>query len=234
MIAILRRELGAYFSSPIGYVFLAAIYIFAGFFFFSTAVLYNSPDLRMTFSNLFLVVMVLIPLLTMRLLSEDKKHKTDQLLLTAPVSLISLVCGKVLAAFVVYLAGIAVTLLFAFTTALFVTPEWAVMLGHFVGLALLGLAMITIGTFISATTENQVVAAVGAFVASLFLMLIDTFAPLIPVSWLSSFVADLSFLSHYNSFTLGVLKLPDILFFISVCVVFLFLTVRVFEKRRWG
>lgn len=234
MTAILRRELGAYFSSPIGYVFLAAIYIFAGFFFFSTALLYNSPDLRMTFSSLFMVVMVLIPLLTMRLLSEDKKYKTDQLLLTAPLSLVSLVCGKVLAAFVVYLFGIAVTLLFAFVTALFVTPEWAVILGHFVGLALLGLAMITIGAFISATTENQVVAAVGAFVASLFLMLIDTLAPLIPIGWLSSFVASLSFLSHYNSFTLGVLKLSDILFFLSVCVVFLFLTVRVFEKRRWS
>jgi ABC-2 type transport system permease protein len=155
-------------------------------------------------------------------------------LLTAPIGLVALVTGKVLAAFVVYLAGIVVTLAFALTTAFFVTPDWAVIIGNFIGLSLLGLALITIGAFISSTTENQVVAAVGTFGVGLFFLLIDMVSPLMPVAWMSTAIDSISFLSRYQSFTLGILNFSDVLFFLSVCVVFVFLTVRVFEKRRWG
>ena len=125
----------------------------------------NSTDVTPVFSSLFLILLILIPLLTMRLLSEEKKQKTDQLLLTSPVSLSGLVYGKFLAAFCIYAMGIAVTLVYSVILAGFASPQWMVVAGNILGALLLGFAMISIGLFISSLTENQMIAAVGSFAA---------------------------------------------------------------------
>lgn len=112
MLAILKRELSSYFTSPIGYVFLAVFYFFSGMFFYS--VLYsNSTDISYVFSGMFTVLLFVVPLLTMRLMSEEKKQKTDQLLLTSPVSLTGLVLGKFLAAVCMYAIALAVTVVYS-------------------------------------------------------------------------------------------------------------------------
>lgn len=138
MLAVLKRELNAYFSSAIGYVYLAVFYIFAGYFFFAGSLAYGLAELTGVFSSIFTLVMFLIPILTMRLMSEDKKQKTDQLLLTSPLSLLSLVAGKFLAAFLVFAMGVAVTLLYGFVLAMFVAVDWAVIIGNVFGLLLPG------------------------------------------------------------------------------------------------
>lgn len=234
MFAIFRRELKSYFSSPIAYIYIAVFYALASFYFFGTVLVGNSTNLSYVFSSLFTISIFMIPALTMRLMSEDMKYKTDQALLTAPVSLPGIVLGKYLAALVVYLIGIAITLVFAVIIAVFTPPDWAVVFGHFIGLFLLGAALIAIGLFISSLTENQVIAAVGGFVAGFALMLVDSLTSLVDSAVWQDIISGISFTSRYQSFTVGLLDFADIVFFLSVCAAFLFFTVRVFEKRRWS
>lgn len=234
MSAIFRREVSAYFTSPIGYLFISVFYLFGGYFFFSYNLYGNTNDLRALFGALFNIVVFLMPILTMRLLSEDKRQRTDQALLTAPISLFSLVMGKYLAALLVFLAALSSTLLVAFTVSLFTAPDWALVLGHFIGIFLLGAALIAIGMFISALTENQVIAAVGGFCVGFALILVDSLTPIVTQTALKRLVAGISFYNRYQNFTLGILNFADVLFFFSFAALFVFLTIRVFEKRRWS
>lgn len=130
----MRRELNSYFSSAIGYIFLAVFYLFAGYFFFFVNVMSGTADMTNTFGSLFSIILFIVPILTMRLMSEDKKLKTDQLLLTSPVSIPGLVMGKLLAALVIYTIGVAITLVEAFVIGLFVAPDWAIIVANFFGL----------------------------------------------------------------------------------------------------
>ena len=233
MFAILKREMQNYFASPIGYIFLAVFYFFAGMFF--SSVLYsNTTDITYVFSSLFTVLIFIIPLLTMRSMSEDKKQKTDQLLLTSPLNLTGLVVGKFLAAFLMYCIALAVTVVYALILATFAAPEWTVVVGNIFGALILGAALISIGVFISSLTENQLIAAVGSFAVMMFIMMIDGFASLIPVDFISNIILSLSFMSRYEDFVAGILNISNVLFFVSIAVVFIFLTVRVLEKRRWS
>lgn len=233
MTAILKREINAYFDSPLGYVFVAVYYLFAGYFFLLYNLYGNSTDMRALFEMMFTVTLFLIPVLTMRLMSEDRKARTDQLLLMAPVSGTAIVAGKFLAALFVYLVAMAITLVQAAVLASFAVVEWSVILGHFIGLFLLGAALTAIGIFISALTENQVIAAIGGFCIGFFLMLLDSVAGMITNTRLAGFVTDLSFQTHYKNFTYGMFDVADVVFYVSVAALFLFLTVCAFEKRRF-
>ena len=233
MKAILKREISAYFDTPLGYVFVAVYYLFAGYFFFSYNLYGNSTDMRALFEMLFTVTLFLVPILTMRLMSEDRRAKTDQLLLMAPVSTTGIVLGKLFAALIVYLVAMSVTVVQAVFLSLFAPVEWSVVLGHFLGLFLLGAALIAVGLFISALTENQIIAAIGGFCVGFFLMLLDSAASLIGNSALARFVSDLSFQTHYQNFTLGVFDFSDVVFYVSMAALFAFFTICAFEKRRY-
>lgn len=232
MRAILKREANAYFDTPLGYVFLAVYYLFAGFFFFNYNLYSNSTDMRSLFSIMFTVTLFLIPILTMRLMSEDRRAHTDQLLMMAPVSTLSIVMGKMLAAVIVYLAALSITLIQAVVLSTFAAVEWSVVIGHFLGLLLLGMALISVGMFISALTENQIIAAIGGFCVGFFLMLLDSLASMISNSVLAGFVSDLSFQTHYQNFTLGIFDFSDVIFYLSITALFVFFTCCAFEKRR--
>ena len=155
MSAILRREFATYFRAPLGYIYLAIFYFFGGQF-FSQILYYQMNSIETIFSSLFSILMFTIPLLTMRLMSEDKKLKTDQALLTAPVSLNGIVWGKFLAAFALFGIGIAVTVVYFLILSSMATPQWNIFLGNLLGLILLGAALISIGLFISSLTESPV------------------------------------------------------------------------------
>lgn len=206
------------------------MFLFTGYFFFAYNLYGNTNDMRAIFSTLFAVVLFLIPILTMRLMSEDKKLKTDQLLLTAPVSRTALVLGKYLAAVCVYLLSIMSTMVAAVVVARLAPPEWPVIFGNFIGLFLLGITLIAICLFLSSLTESQVIAAIGGFAVSFFLMLIDTLAPVISIPAVGRILESLSFQNRYASFTLGVLNAADIIFFLSIAAMFLCFTIGVLEK----
>ncbi len=233
--AIFRRELKAYFSSPLGYIFLGVIYAISGFYFWY--VLYSQANyIQYVFSNMFTIVLMVVPLLTMRLMSEDKKLKTDQLLLTAPVNITSVVLGKYFAAFVVYLLGVSSTIVYQIVLATFAAPDWNVFLGNYIAIALIGAALISIGILISSLTENQIIAAIGTLAISLFIWLLDSIAMALPAGfeWIGTVLGSLSFMTRYNDFVSGILNVSHILFFVSFAAVFLFFTVRALEKKRWS
>lgn len=234
MFAIFKRELKAYFTSPLGYVFLAIFYAFSGLFFYIFSLSVGSTDISSVFLMMFIVLMVFVPLLTMRLLSEDKKQKTDQLILTAPVSLLSIVMGKFLAAYAIFAIGVAVIPVYGFVMSTFATVSWLPIWGNTVGLLLLGGIFVSIGLFISSLTENQMIAAIGGFFINLMILLMNTLKSALPNGFLQDVLSSISVYSRYSEITNGIFSLSSLIFFVSVIFIFLFLTVRVLEKRRWA
>lgn len=234
MFAIFKRELRAYFTSPLGYVFLAIFYAFSGLFFYIFALSVGSTDISSVFLMMFMVLMIFVPLLTMRLLSEDKKQKTDQLTLTAPVSLLSIVMGKFLAAYAIFAIGVAVMPVYGFVMSTFATVSWLPIWGNTVGLLLLGGIFVSIGLFVSSLTENQMIAAIGGFFINLMILLMNTLTSALPSGFFRDVLSSISIYSRYSEITNGIFSLSSLIFFISVIFIFLFLTVRVLEKRRWA
>lgn len=234
MLAIFKREFNSYFTSPIGYVFIAMFYFISGIFFFLYNLAAASAELRYVYSMLFTCSALLMPILTMRMLSEDKRQKTDQILLTSPVSLTGLLMGKFLAAFLVYVIAVSITLVYALVLSVFVSFNWAVIVSSYVGILLLGAALIAVGMFISSLTESQLVAAIVTVVVDLGLLLVDSLANVMPNTTLQKAVLSLSMSDRYGNFTMGILDFADTFFFLSVIALFIFLTGRVLEKRRWG
>ncbi len=232
--AVFRREVLSYFTSPIGYIVLAAFYASSAFLFVASALQSGSTQLNSVYSALFVVVLVLIPILTMRTMSEEKRQKTDQCLLTSPISLPSLVLGKFFGAFLVYVMSVAITLVYAVVVSFFAKPDWTVIFGNITGMLLLGGAYIAVGIFVSSLTENQMISAVISFFFMVALYIIGYIAEFIPVDWIATALKSFSFATRYEGFTYGLFDLSNVLFFLSVIAAFLFLTVRVLEKRRWA
>ena len=216
MLTIFKREFKAFFTSPVGYFVLAVLFAFSGFFFFQANLMAKMSDLSYLFGNLFTIALLLVlPILTMRLLSDDKRQKTDQALLTAPVSLTGIALGKFLAALLMFAIGIAITLVFAVIIAVKVTPDWMVIIGNYLGLLLLGGTVIAIGLLISSLTESQFIAALGTFVVSFALLMVDSLTSFFPSNNVLAAVVD--FIS-----------------FLSMQALFIFLTVRVLDRKRWS
>lgn len=236
MSAVFKREFKAYFTSPIGYCVLAMMYGLTGFFFVLYNVQYASSNLTYVFREMqtYLILLVL-PILTMRLMSDDKRQKTDQVLLTSPVSLTGIVVGKYLAALLLYIIGLSMTLVGAVIIATQYNPDWMVIIGNYVGIILLGGLMIAIGLLISSLTESQFIAALGSFIAALMLSLLDSVKEIFASSTLVASVVDfLSINQRSTSFAAGTIRYDDIIFFLSIQALFLFLTVRLLDRKRWN
>lgn len=236
MSAVFKREFKAFFTSPVGYFVLAVLFGFAGFYFFANNMYMRSADLTGVFGGLFTIVLLLVlPVLTMRLFSDEKRQRTDQALLTAPVSLTGIALGKFFAALLMFAIGISITIVFAIIIAFQVTPDWLVIIGNYVGLLLLGGMIIAIGMFISSLTESQFIAALGTFAISFALLMVDSLSSVFySVSWIGTVVEFISVSARYNEFTSGVINYDNIVFFISMIGLFVFLTVRVLDRKRWS
>jgi len=170
----------------------------------------------------------------MKSFSEEKKQKTEQGLLTAPVSLGGIVLGKYFATVVMYILGISILLVDALILSAFGAVDWGIIFSNYFALLLLGSAFIAVGMFVSSLTENQVVAAVGGIFSLLFLYIIDIIAGFVKNDVIVDILNALSFYTRYYEFSCGIFNLSSVLFYISTAVIFNFLTVRVFEKRRWS
>ncbi len=233
--AVFRRELKAYFTSPIAYIFIAVFCIYSATYFTNVNILYGTADMANVFNSAFTIMMILLPLLTMRLFTEEKRQKTDQCLFTAPINLFSIVMGKFLAATCIFLCGMAIYIPYVIVlAALADTIAWATVIGNMAALLLLGASFISIGIFVSAMTENQVVAAVGSFIIIIFFFMIDMLAGVVQIEWLRQIMVALGFYTRYSEFSTGLFSIPNVIFFVSVIFIFNFLTVRALEKRRWA
>lgn len=236
MFAIYKREMRAYFSSPVGYMFCAIFFAVSAFLF----MIYNvqageNASYASYFSVLLYLFIVIIPLLTMKLVSEERKMRTDQLVMTAPVTLAGIVMGKYLAALTMF-GGmfVATSAIYYIPLALYGTPNAAMYIGCVIGIFLIGSAFIAIGIFISSLTENQFIAAFGTIGAIVFLLLVSSLNSYINSEVIRGFLSGLSVTSRYTYFSYGIFSYDSLIYYVSLSAVFLFLTVRVFEKRRWS
>ena len=220
-------------------MFLAVFYGFSGLFLWMNCLATGSAEIAGVFVLMFFIMMILIPVLTMRTMADDKRQKTDQLTLTSPVSLFGLVMGKFLAAFFVFFCAVLILLVYAvFMSAAVIKSgnefAWATFWGNFVGMILMGGVFISVGIFISNLTENQMIAAIGSIGANIVLCLFDIISNYIPVEGIRSVINSLSVFYKYEEFTVGIFSLKNILFFVSLIVIFNFLTMRFIERRRWS
>lgn len=232
--AIYRREMGAFFTSGLAYVFLSVFTLVSGIFFFFGVIGSATSNMSSLFSNMFTIVLFLIPILTMKLMSEEKKNRTDQGLLTAPIGLWSIVLGKYFAALTLFIIAESVVFIYAIFIAVYGNVLWASMLGNYFAMLFLGAAFIAVGLFISSLTENQMASAVASMLALFVLYLFDSLASNISNEVIQKVMLSLSFYSRYIEFTQGVFNLSSVVFFISAAFIFNFFTVRVLDKRRWG
>lgn len=182
MLAILKRELHSYFSTPAGYIFMGFFLLTAGIFFAMINLLQANPNYNAFLSTITFVFMLVVPVLTMRLLAEESRQKTDQLLLTAPLSVTQIVLGKYLAALTVFAVTLLVTCLYPIILSFFGFIAVPQIIGGYLGFFLLGACFTAIGLFISACTENQVIAAVVSFTVLLFSWLAEMIGPGLPNS----------------------------------------------------
>ncbi len=234
MKAIMKRDLLGFFTSPIGYVIIAAFLLMGNYFFYSENIGSLTSSLSYVFSDMTLVLCFTIPLVTMRLLSEEKKQKTDQMLLTAPIHTADIVLGKFFAAYMVFLIAFLGTLTWPLIVSMFGTPTLSEILGNYVAMLLIVGALVSMGLFISSLTENQIIAAIISFVCIFATFFFSTIASALDNPLLSTVLNWLSVFSRYQNFTNGIFSLADIMYYISLMAVFLFLTTRVIEKRRWA
>lgn len=234
MSAIYKRELNAYFTSPIAYVVYAVAALFGGIFFMGVVLEPDTTDMTYVFLYMVSIVVILIPILTMRLFSEEKNKKTEQGLLTAPVNLFQIVMGKYLAAVTVYAIMLVLFVIYGIIISFFAAPSWITIISNIIGLLLFGMALISIGTFVSSLTESQIVAAIISIGVGLLIYYMDRLASSINVDFIKTILSAISLTTPYQNFAVGIIKLSDVVFFLSVPVLFNFLTIRVLERRRWS
>ena len=233
MKAIFKRELQAYFKTPVGYIFIGMFLLISAFYFIIYTLLSGYPTIDTVLYSLLSVFMFLIPILTMRLLSEEKNKKTDQLLLTSPASVPSIVLGKFFAACTIYMITLVLTLLYLVVIGMHGEPSYMQTLCNYIGFALLGITFISIGLFISSLTENQIVAAVITFVLFIVLYLMDSLKDMVTVPVISPILSALSITTRFNEFNLGVLSIVPVVYYLSVTALFLYLTCHALESRRF-
>lgn len=233
MKAVFKREFKAYFSTPVGFIVLAAYYFFLGLYF---ALIYSSgvPNVTGVITAMSSVVVFTMPVLTMRLMSEDRRLKVDQALLTAPVSLTSIVMGKFIAALSVFALGFAPTVIFEIIVACYVSVNLLSFLYALLGVLLLGSALIAIGMFISSLTESPVVSAIMTLVVNIIVLYMSSFASMVKTEFLSKIFEKAAFITAFESFGENVFSVKDVIYFASIAAAFLFLSVRSLDKRRWA
>ena len=236
MLAVFKKEMHSYFTSVIGYVFLVIYLALGGAMFAYTTLFAMSADVTTFFTMMLLFSAVLLPLLTMKSFSEERKIRTEQLLLTSPVSITGMVLGKFLAAYLMFAGCIILNSLYFLVLNYYAVLKFLVLLGNVVAMLLVGMAFISIGLFVSSLTENQLAAAIGTIAIIAVFLLIGLLSSLFPSShWFRMYVLNfISILTRFQGFANGYFDIASLVYYLSISAVFLYLTVRVYDRRRCG
>ena len=252
MWAIYKKELKIFFSMPVAYVVMAVFMVLSGYFFANIVNYYAMVSLRGMqqqqrmqmdlsmiegifrpyFHNVVIVLILMIPLITMRLFAEEKREGTSELLFTYPVNDFTIVSAKFLSAMTVYVSMLVGTLSCFVLLRVITAYELLPALSGILGLLLIGAAFIALGIFISALTESQIVAAVISFGVLLLFIVLPWMAQSAGPG-MGRIINELSIIGHFDSFAKGVLATGDLIYLINFCVLFFFLTLRVLESKQW-
>ncbi len=227
---LLLKEERALFSSPIAYVLMTAFLLIMGYSFTLTLFISHQPSLVHIFFQMFVLFMLTAPLITMRLLAEERKLRTLEVLLTAPVSEIEIVLAKFVASMSLIVIMLLLSGSYAIVLSLFGDPDLGPIYSGYLGLLLFGSAVVGVGLLASALTSNQIIAALASLSLFLLLWIIDNFGYLLP-SPFDAFVVNLSLSVHFRSFATGSVYLSDVGFFLSISLLTLLLSVRALARR---
>lgn len=234
MLAVFKKEFKSYFMSPIGYIFVA-VFMFLSSMPFTTGVLATqTADIGAVFSEFSFLYLFLISILTMKLFAEEKNKKTDQLLLTSPVSITELVIGKYLSAMAVF--GVTVVASFVYPAIMFMyaSPVLSEIIGSYIGFILLWGALISVGVFVSALTESQTIAGVFTFAILFVIYCMAWFESMINIGFIRVILDWFAIFARYGEFQKGIVDIQSVVYYLSIIFVFLFLTIRVIDKRRYS
>lgn len=232
MLAIMKRDFRSYFNSPIAYV-LIGLFVFIMSILFMGTVQGGSADFTNGFASMNTLLLFMLPILCMRAFTEDKKQGTEVLLLTSPNSLTSIVAGKFLAIYGVFLVMTAITLVYPLVLFVFGKPEGLTILSSYVGFLIYGAVGVAMCVFASSLTENQIVSAVIGFVMLFLLMVIDYLASLTG-GVIGKVLTWLSLNERYQQFSQGMFDVTSIVFMLSFVAAFGYFTIRVLERKRWS
>ncbi|HNX77283.1 MAG TPA: ABC transporter permease [Candidatus Rifleibacterium sp.] len=231
--AIMKKELQAFFYSPVAYIVFASFLMIVGYLFWVILISSSMASLEPMLYNAAFILMLASPVLTMRLVSEEKKSHTIELLLTSPVSPFEIIFGKFLACFVLYLVLIALTLQYPLILSSYSTEfDMGPVYSGYIGLVLLGAAFISLGLFASTLTENQIIAAMISF-GGLMLFWIFGWAKNIFDNAFGQILGNLSIFDRYAEFLRGIVDSGNVIFFLIFTLTWLFLAIRVLESDRW-
>ena len=231
--AVFKREMRAYFTMPIGYIVIAVMLLLTGMY-FSYMCQSSYANITFVFSSISSIALLIAPIITMRLFSEDRKQKVDQALFTAPVKLISIILGKFFAAISLFMLPLTITLVYQIILSFVADVNWLLYLSDLLGIALMGGAILSIGIFISALTESQMIAGIFGIGVSFFIMQIDYFSSAVNAEWFTKFCTSISFIARFNAFASGKFDFSNVIFFLSVVTLFLYFTHLVLDKKRWA
>lgn len=224
-LVITRRELASYFTSPIAYIVTGLFTGASGFLFFGTFFLVNRAELRNFFALLPFMFSFFVPALTMRLLADEKKSGSLETLITLPVTDVDVVLGKFFAAFLSAAALLVPSLFYVITCFIFGSPDAGPLIGGYAGSLLLAASFCAIGLFASSATKNQIIAFFLSFAICIVLTLIGQFSIFLP-SQIVNFAAFCSITNHFDSVSRGIIDSRDIIYFLSLTILFLSFTVK--------
>ena len=230
VMTIFRKELRSYFASPVAYIVITVFLGICGWFFSTSLFVVAQASLRNVFEIIPFILTFFVPAITMRLLSEERKTGTFELLVTMPVADFEVILGKYLAALALLAVAIAFTLTYALTVGSLGKPDVGVIVAGYIGLLLLGAGYVAIGIMISSLTENQIVAFIVSFVIIFALSLVDKVLLFIPTA-LASIFEYLSAEYHFNNIARGVLDTRDLVYYASLIVLGLYFAARALKRR---
>lgn len=229
---VFLKELRSYFNSPVAYIVIVVFLVILGWFFTSSLFVNNISSLRTVFDTTPFLLLFFAPAMTMRLISEEKKTGTLEILLTKPIREYEIIVGKFLAAWVLYFFTLVPTLAYFLTVALLGTLDIGPVIGGYLGLLLVGAVFLSVSVFGSSITENQVVAFIVSFLIVFTLFMLDKVLFYVPAS-LASIFEYLSIDYHFSNIARGVIDTRDLLYYLSAIVFALFLGAVVLQRKRW-
>ncbi|MEW5717242.1 MAG: ABC transporter permease [Chloroflexota bacterium] len=231
---ITQRELKAYFVSPVAYVISAAVLVMMSVLFVAILLQTRDSSLRPLFSNMFFLFVIFAPALTMKQLAEEQRMGTIELLLTSPVHDWQVVLGKFLGSFILFIVmWLVPTLFYVLILQVFGSPDYGSILSAYLGFLLIGAACLAIGMFASSLTQNQAIAFIVGAVGLLLMWIADVAVTIVGSGAISDALTYLALPRHFNDFFQGLIDTTNIVYALSVVVIFLFLATQVLQSRRW-
>jgi gliding motility-associated transport system permease protein len=232
-LTIAERELKAYFLSPVGYFVIAGFLFLAGYLFYMPLAFTGDPSLRHWTYNIVIILIIMVPALTMRLIAEERRTGTVEVLATSPITDSQVVVGKFLGCLGFYAAMLALTFAYPIILTRVGKPEMGPIFTSYLGLFLFGASFVAIGLLASALTKSQVVGFVTAFVVLLFLFLVEWMAQTGSSGWLTTLVSYMGIQQHLENFSKGLIDTKDVIYYLSVVALCLLLSVRALQAWKW-